>query len=109
MPTSEAAPQEGMASLVDELGLLLEDAGYQRMAGRTLAQLMLGGKRLQSQAEIARALNASIAAVSLAVRQLVAMGLASRVTVRGAQRDYYRLVPDGWRDLLNAQSKMRSL
>ena len=87
---------EEAEGLVDELGFLMERAGWSRMAGRVLGELLLSKKPFQSQAELAKALHASVPAISVALRELIQREVVERVNVRGVRRDQYRATAAGW-------------
>ena len=76
--------------LAEEFGLLYEEMGGTRMAGRVSAWLLLSDPPVQSLTEIAEALGVSKAAVSTAARSLLQAGLIERVSEPGRRGDSYR-------------------
>ena len=78
--------------LAEEFGLLYEEMGGTRMAGRVTAWLLLSDPPVQSLTEIAEALGVSKAAVSTAARSLLQAGLVERVSEPGRRGDCYRSV-----------------
>jgi predicted transcriptional regulator len=76
--------------LAEEFGLLFEEMGSTRMAGRVTAWLLLSDPPVQSLTDIAGALGVSKAAVSTAVRSLLQVGHVERVSEPGRRGDYYR-------------------
>ena len=76
--------------LVEEFGLLYEELGGTRMAGRVAAWLLLSDPPVQSLTDIAGALGVSKAAVSTAARSLLQAGHVERVSKAGRRGDYYR-------------------
>jgi len=78
--------------LAEEFGLLLEEMGGTRMAGRVTAWLLLCDPPVQSLTEIAEALGVSKAAVSTAARSLLQAGRIERVSQPGRRGDCYRAV-----------------
>ena len=76
--------------LAEEFGLLYEEVGGTRMAGRVVAWLLLSDPPVQSLTEIASALGVSKAAVSTTVRSLLQAGHVERVSEPGRRGDYYR-------------------
>jgi DNA-binding transcriptional regulator GbsR (MarR family) len=88
---------------VEEAGLLLEDAGLSRMAGRVLGRLLICDEPYQSARELADALQASGGSISASTRTLVQFGLIERVALPGQRRDYFQIRPGGWIQLLRAR------
>ena len=78
--------------LAEEFGLLHEEMGGTRMAGRVTAWLLLCDPPVQSLTEIAEALGVSKAAVSTATRSLLQAGRVERVSQPGRRGDCYRAV-----------------
>ncbi len=76
--------------LAEEFGLLYEELGGTRMAGRVAAWLLLSDPPVQSLTDIAGALGVSKAAVSTAARSLLQAGHVERVSEPGRRGDYYR-------------------
>jgi DNA-binding transcriptional regulator GbsR (MarR family) len=76
--------------VAEEFGLLFEEMGGTRMAGRVAAWLLLSDPPVQSLTDIAGALGVSKAAVSTAVRSLLQAGHVERVSEPGTRGDYYR-------------------
>ena len=76
--------------LAEEFGLLFEEMGGTRMAGRVAAWLLLSDPPVQSLTDLAGALGVSKAAVSTAVRSLLQAGHVERVSEPGRRGDFYR-------------------
>ncbi|HET9984834.1 MAG TPA: MarR family transcriptional regulator [Longimicrobiales bacterium] len=78
---------------IEQLGLVAEEDGMPRIAGRMLGYLMLhaGTHSLDALAEV---LQVSKASVSTNARLLERMGLIVRTSLPGDRRDFYEL-PDG--------------
>jgi DNA-binding transcriptional regulator GbsR (MarR family) len=76
--------------LAEEFGLLYEEMGGTRMAGRIAAWLLLCDPPVQSLTAIADGLGVSKAAVSTAARSLLQAGMAERVSEPGRRGDSYR-------------------
>jgi len=76
--------------LAEEFGLLFEEMGGTRMAGRVAAWLLLSDPPVQSLTDIAAALGVSKAAVSTSVRSLLQAGHVERVSEPGRRGDSYR-------------------
>jgi len=79
--------------LIEEFGLLYEEMGGTRMAGRVSAWLLLCDPPVQSLTEIAEGLGVSKAAASGAARLLVQGRLIERVSEPGQRGDFYRALP----------------
>ena len=78
---------------VEDAGLLFEQSGMPRMAGRIVGWLLICNPPHQSLLEMAEILEASNASISTMTRLLVQMGLVERVGLPGHRRDHYRLKP----------------
>jgi DNA-binding transcriptional regulator GbsR (MarR family) len=87
---------------VERFGLLFEEEGFPRIAGRLTAHLLVSDRE-QSLDEIADALGVSKASVSTDARRLEAKGIIERTSRPGDRRDYYRVAPDGFRTMLQAR------
>jgi len=79
--------------LVEEFGLLYEEMGGTRMAGRVSGWLLTCDPPVQSLTQIAEALGVSKAAVSTAARALLQGGVVERVGEPGVRGDSYRALP----------------
>lgn len=76
---------------VEDVGLLFEQGGIPRMAGRIVGWLLICNPPHQSLLGIAEILEASNASISTMMRLLVQMGLVERVGLPGHRRDHYRI------------------
>ncbi len=90
---------ESELQFVERMGLLVEEDGWPRIAGRILGFLTLTVEAC-SLDEIASALDVSRASVSTDARRLMQSGLLERLSRPGDRRDYYQLAPDGVRSSL---------
>ncbi len=88
---------------VEDVGLLFEEMGFPRMAGRILGWLLICDPPEQSAGQLAGALQASQGSLSTMTRLLLQMGLVERVAVPGQRRDYFRISPGAWPQLLRTQ------
>lgn len=88
---------------VEEVGLLLEQWGMQRMAGRVLGRLLLCDPPHQSSAELADYLHASRASISTSTRQLVAFGLVQRVPIQRTRASYFAVQHETFETLFHAE------
>ncbi len=76
---------------IEDVGLLFEQGGMPRMAGRIVGWLLICNPPHQSLLEIAQILEASNASISTMTRLLIQMGLVERVGLPGHRRDHYRI------------------
>jgi DNA-binding transcriptional regulator GbsR (MarR family) len=76
-----------------------------RGAGRILGWLLVCDPPLQSSDDLAAALQASAGAVSTNTRMLVTAGLVERTGVPGDRRAWFRIRPDAWSGLVEAQQQ----
>ena len=88
---------------VEDVGLLLEQGGQPRMAGRIMGWLLICDPPYQSTSELAQMLGASKASISTMTRLLLQMGLIERVGVPGHRRDHFRIKAGAWTELLRQQ------
>jgi hypothetical protein len=84
---------EEQRRLVEEFGLLYEQMGVTRMAGRVSGYLLMCDPPVQSLTQIAEALGVSKAAVSGAARVLLQFGVVELVGEPGQRGDFYRALP----------------
>jgi DNA-binding transcriptional regulator GbsR (MarR family) len=73
------------------------------MSARVLAALHVADSGRLSAAELAGMLKISPAAVSGAVRYLSGLGLVHKERVPGSRRDYYRMPPNVWQEVVRMQ------
>lgn len=97
--SNEVDVNENEMQFVERMGLLVEEDGWPRIAGRILGYLTLTVES-RSLDEIASALGVSRASVSTDARRLMQSGLLERRSRPGDRRDYYRLAADGVRSSL---------
>ena len=91
MTQAEMTPEQ--RELIEEFGLLNEQMGGTRMAGRVGGWLLLSDPPVQSLTEIADGLGVSKAAVSGAARLLLQSRVIERVGEPGHRGDFYRALP----------------
>ncbi len=85
---------------VEEVGIVFEQTGLPRMAGRILGCLLIAEPSHQSMEQLTRALMASKGSVSSMTRMLVHMRLIERITLPGVRHTYFRLCPDAWQHMI---------
>lgn len=81
-------------SFIEETGLLFENLGTTRMAGRILGYLMVTDKELVSFDELCQVLQASKSSISTNVKSLITLHYVKPVTLPGDRKTYYMLSPD---------------
>jgi DNA-binding transcriptional regulator GbsR (MarR family) len=106
--TSPDAPDEAGSRLeerhfIEDFSLYFEQMGYPRMAGRILGWLLICDPPIQSAGELADVLLASKGSLSTMTRLLIQVGLIERVGLPGRRRDYFRIKPGAWPQLIKAQ------
>ncbi len=85
---------------VEDMGLLFEQGGHPRMAGRILGWLMISDPPYQSASQLAEVLQASKGSLSTMTRLLLQMGFIERVAMPGHRRDYFRLKSGAWAEMI---------
>jgi DNA-binding transcriptional regulator GbsR (MarR family) len=90
------ALSEAIRGYVNDTGLLLEKAGFPRIAGQLLGWLQVCETETQSLSDVVSALGISRASASTSARLLEQIGLVERVILSGDRRDFYRISRDGW-------------
>lgn len=88
---------------VEDFGLFFEQFGLARMVGRVLGLLLISDPPERSAEELAGALRASRGSISSATRSLVQMGLVQRLSRPGERRDYFRVRPGAWNELMRQE------
>lgn len=90
----------------EQAAAMLAAAGMPRMPARVMMALVGSPDEGYTAAELADRLGVSAAAVSGAVRYLVAMRLIQRLSRPGDRRDRYDLVDDAWADMISVNSPL---
>ena len=85
---------------VEEVGIVSEQTGLPRMAGRILGWLLISEPPHQSTTQLAEALMASKASISTATRLLIQIGLIERLSIPGVRHDYFRIRSDAWQHMI---------
>ncbi|MCP4605591.1 MAG: hypothetical protein GY847_34560 [Proteobacteria bacterium] len=81
--------------VIDAAGRLFEHLGYRNIVGRTWAVLLLSSYPLDAPG-LRNTLGVSAGALSMALKELVNLGLIYRETTKGRRRFYYRAETDLW-------------
>ena len=84
---------------MEEVGLLFEQTGLPRMAGRILGWLMISDPPHQTTAELVEALMASKGSISTTTRLLIRIGLIERISLPGERHNHFRIKPSAWHQL----------
>ena len=92
--------QDAEKGFVEEVGIVFEQTGLPRMAGRIFGWLMICTPPYQSPSELAEFLMASRGSISTMTRFLVQIGLIERIGMPGQRSDYFRINPKYWKHLL---------
>ncbi len=87
-------------SFVEEVGIVFEQTGLPRMAGRILGWLLISDPPHQSTVELTEALMASKGSISTMTRHLMHIGFIERLSLPGVRHDYFRIRPDAWQHML---------
>jgi DNA-binding transcriptional regulator GbsR (MarR family) len=78
-------------SFIEEVGVVFEQTGLPRMAGRLFGWLLISEPPYQSPSELAEVLQASKGSISTSVRLLTQMGFIERHVIAGSRHDHFRL------------------
>ncbi len=76
---------------IEDVGLVFEQSGLPRMAGRIFGWLLISDPPHQSTGELAEALLASKGSISTMTRLLIRVSLIERFSLPGVRRDYFRI------------------
>ena len=79
---------------VEHVGIVFEQTGLPRMAGRIFGCLLISDPSHQSTDQLAEALIASKGSISTVTRLLIQAGLIERLSLPGVRHNYFRLCPD---------------
>jgi DNA-binding transcriptional regulator GbsR (MarR family) len=97
--------EEAVARFVERMGLVLTDAGMQRMPARLFTRLLATDSGKATAAQLAEYLHASPAAISGAVRYLDQVGLIIKARDPGERRDHYEVAADVWYEVYGNRDK----
>lgn len=95
--------EEAIRAFVEDVGLLSEESGLPRMAGRILGHLLICDPPRQSAGELQTALGASKGSISTMLRLLTRVGVVQKVGVPGERRAYYRVRDGSWVDHMRSR------
>lgn len=88
--------QPEQAHFLEEVGLMFEQVGLPRMAGRIFGWLLVSDPPQQSHGELAEVLQASKGSISTMTRLLIQISLIERISLPGDRRDYFQIKPHAW-------------
>ncbi|GAB3308881.1 MarR family transcriptional regulator [Epidermidibacterium keratini] len=98
--------ERAVAEFIESFAVMLTDAGMPRMPSRVFALMLTRDESSITAAEIASELHVSPAAVSGAVRYLIATGQVAKVRVRGERADRYSLGDTPWYEALVSRNPL---
>jgi DNA-binding transcriptional regulator GbsR (MarR family) len=87
-------------SFIEEVGVVFEQTGLPRMAGRLFGWLLISDPPYRSPSELAEVLHASKGSISTSVRLLTQMGLIERHIIPGSRHDNFRLPEDAIKKII---------
>lgn len=85
---------------VEEFGIVMAQTGLPRMAGRILGWLLISDPPHQSSEQLVKGLEASKGSISSMTRFLIQVSLIERMSLPGIRRDYFRIRPDAWPNMI---------
>ena len=85
---------------VEEVGIVFEQTGLPRMAGRIFGWLLISDPPHQSMDQLVEALMASKGSISSMTRLLIQIGLIERLSLPGVRHNYFHLQSDAWQHLI---------
>lgn len=86
-------------TFVEEVGIVFEQTGLPRMAGRIFGRLMICDPPYQSPSQLAAALIASRGSISTMTRLLTQLGIIERFCLPGERQTYFQLSANALRHL----------
>ena len=92
-----------MRQFIEDMGILFEEMGLPRMAGRIFGWLLMCEPPHQSAEELASVVEASKGSISSMTRLLIQSGLVERMGLPGKRGTYYRIKPGSWSELMRTQ------
>ena len=92
--------QAKVRQFVEEVGIVFEQTGLPRMAGRIFGWLLTSDPPHQSTDELTEALMASKGSISTMTRLLIQIGLIERFCLPGVRHNYFRLRSNAWHHLI---------
>ncbi len=92
---------------IENTGLLMENLGATRMAGRILGYIYITDKEVVSFDELVEVLKASKSSISNNIKSLINLGYVKTVSLPGDRKTYYSLTHDiSWADSIKQRLKL---
>ncbi len=85
---------------IEEFGIVMEQTGLPRMAGRILGWLLISDSPHQSSEQLVNGLEASKGSISSMTRLLIQINLIERMSLPGVRQDYFRIRADAWHNMI---------
>lgn len=85
---------------IEEFGIVMEQTGLPRMAGRILGWLLISDSPHQSSEQLVNGLEASKGSISSMTRLLIQVNLIERMSLPGVRQDYFRIRADAWHNMI---------
>ncbi len=99
--TIDTDEKQRALAFAEKTGLLCEQLGLPRMAGRVVGWLLVCDPAHTSLVELAEVLQASKGSISTSTRLLEQFKVIERVTFPGDRRDYVRMISGAWEKMMN--------
>jgi len=103
---SEQTQSEQLRDAAERLALTLAQGGMQKTTARVMTALLFTRRETMTAADLCEELRISSGAVSVAVKQLLPVGMIERVPAPGSRRDHYRFREHAWARLMSDQNTM---
>jgi DNA-binding transcriptional regulator GbsR (MarR family) len=87
-------------SFIEEVGVVFEQTGLPRMAGRLFGWLLISDPPYQSPSELAEVLRASKGSISTSIRLLTQNGFIERYVIPGSRHDHFQLTEGSIKKLI---------
>jgi len=84
----------------EEVGIVFEQTGLPRMAGRIIGWLLISDPPHQATSQLTEALTASKGSISTMTRLLIQIGLVERLGLPAIRHDYFRIRPDAPQNMI---------
>lgn len=105
-PGGQQDARDGLPEFIERFAAVLIAAGFPPMPARVFVALLVTDSGRLSSAELTGLLRISPAAVSGAVRYLSGLGLVHKERVPGSRREYYRMPPDIWHQVMMTRTQV---
>ncbi|HEX4396426.1 MAG TPA: MarR family transcriptional regulator [Trebonia sp.] len=102
----QQAAREGLPEFIERFAAVLVTVGFPPMPARVFVALLVSPDGRLSSAELVEQLQISPAAVSGAVQYLTGLRLVHKERVPGSRREYYRMPPDIWHQVMTMRSQL---